>query len=96
MKLIIAKKMNIMMTMIMNKEMTMKIMRMMDLIIMHIMKYTISIIPLWNFDSATIELLSCKQLYEYIIYSDISESYIVNLKKQLLKILMGQYQKKIY
>ena len=49
------------------------------------MKYIISIVPLWNFNSSTIDLLSGSQIYEYTIYSDSTVDYTVNLEKIINK-----------
>ena len=55
------------------------------LFIIYIIKYGNLIVPLWNFDSSTINLLSTSQQYEYTIYSFSQNSFSVNLKKTITK-----------
>ena len=63
-------------------------------LILLFMKYTISIVPLWNFDSSTIDLLSSYQLYEYTIYSGTCGTYSLNLKKTITKNTDGTISEK--
>ena len=64
------------------------------LLIIDAIKYVIPIVPLWNFDSSTINLLSTSQQYEYTIYSFSQNSFSVNLKKTITKNTDGSISEK--
>ena len=64
------------------------------LFIIYIIKYGNLIVPLWNFDSSTINLLSTSQTYEYTIYSFSQDSFSVNLKKSITKNTDGSISEK--
>ena len=55
------------------------------LLIIDEIKYVIPIVPLWNFDSSTIDLLQSSDSCEYTIYSGTADSYTVNLKKTITR-----------